>query len=301
MKEIRIPQEDFNLEAFFRSTVEFLQKSTLPEVDPTHGIVWVNNVGAVPIFGPESGLDMLSVLKEDGDTVFFPFAYNDEGTMVCEDRITYLHHFSEESFQGELPIADKGTMGYLVQIQDGTVIINSAINAGGGCTGKVPCVDLSPDWGFLDKAMESFIRTFTYDNPCHTAVKCGECGCSEGELHELGCSWEICPFCGGQLVTWDCRYEILGLMSNSKCGKEDYAYELSPEQEDQWVDALFDKGRRPFMWWPVVCARCGKLNPDLFMVPDEDWEKYIDPNERSLVICRDCYLDIRRLIDRADQ
>jgi hypothetical protein len=41
--------------------------------------------------------------------------------------------------------------------------------------------------------------------------------------------------------------------------------------------------------------------PSLFMVPDEDWEKYIDPRERRKVVCLDCYFDIMALIDAIER
>lgn len=40
---------------------------------------------------------------------------------------------------------------------------------------------------------------------------CPACQSATGELHELGCPVEICPWCGGQLIHCDCRFEQLGL------------------------------------------------------------------------------------------
>ena len=196
------------------------------------------------------------------------------------------------------------SIGYLVQIKDGTVIVNSAICTDEGSLGSAPRIDLYPNSGFLEKSMESFIRGFVYGDGVEPPDKCGDCGCLEGELHELGCDQEECPFCGEQLISCDCMYEILGLVDSSKYGPETcflppqtYEDGLTPEQEERWTDALNEKGRRPYICWPILCARCGKLHPFFFHVPDEDWEKYIDPGKRHEVVCRDCYLDIRTLID----
>jgi hypothetical protein len=38
---------------------------------------------------------------------------------------------------------------------------------------------------------------------------CPACHVTTGELHELGCPVELCPWCGGQLVQCSCRYEKL--------------------------------------------------------------------------------------------
>src|SRR5665647_411105 len=35
-------------------------------------------------------------------------------------------------------------------------------------------------------------------------ARCHDCGVSEGEIHEYGCDMEVCPFCGGQLISCDC-------------------------------------------------------------------------------------------------
>lgn len=40
---------------------------------------------------------------------------------------------------------------------------------------------------------------------------CPACHAVAGEVHELGCPVEICPWCGGQLIHCDCRFERLRL------------------------------------------------------------------------------------------
>ena len=40
--------------------------------------------------------------------------------------------------------------------------------------------------------------------------QCHDCGAKEGEIHQLGCDMERCPFCGGQLLSCGCEYRILG-------------------------------------------------------------------------------------------
>lgn len=65
----------------------------------------------------------------------------------------------------------------------------------------------------------------------------------------------------------------------------------------RWEDALNLKGRVPYIMYPIVCARCGSLWPDLFRVPDREWERYIQIDMRGSVICRPCFDEIKRLID----
>jgi hypothetical protein len=79
-------------------TVNFLEEPVSPDldellppdVDPTYKIVWVQSVGDVPVFGAESGWDVLSAITKEGKMVFFPFAYSDEvGVLDCADGNTY--------------------------------------------------------------------------------------------------------------------------------------------------------------------------------------------------------------------
>ena len=95
---------------------------------------------------------------------------------------------------------------------------------------------------------------------------CGDCGVLEGELHLPGCDLERCFWCGGQLLSCGC-------------------------------EMAEDKDRIPWIQYPNICQKCGKLWPDLFMVPDEEWEHYIESGMRDNVICRECYDFIKKVID----
>ena len=64
---------------------------------------------------------------------------------------------------------------------------------------------------------------------------CPACHAVTGEYHELGCPVEICPWCGGQLIHCDCRYEQLGLDAI-----------LSEEELLQFEAALEERGRIPY-------------------------------------------------------
>lgn len=124
-------------------------------------------------------------------------------------------------------------------------------------------------------------------------IDCHDCGAREGEIHELGCDMESCPFCGGQLLSCDCCYEKLGIDHSE--GTWTYKHGLTKKQGKAWLALLQKKGRIPYILWPVICARCGCLWPDLFMVSKVEWCRYIEPRERDKVLCRPCYDKIKRL------
>ena len=120
-----------------------------------------------------------------------------------------------------------------------------------------------------------------------TKGQCGDCGVYEGEVHIYGCDMDVCPFCGGQLLSCGCcdRYSTS---------------DIRPNLDDTWIDALEKKGIIPYIEYPVLCVKCGETYPDFFHVPTKEWEFYVQPDMRHEVICRDCYEFIKAVTDEAD-
>lgn len=84
---------------------------------------------------------------------------------------------------------------------------------------------------------------------------------AEGSFHIAPCRYEECSKCEGLWGDCDCMYP--------------------PEP------------RIPYIHWPGVCVRCGLVEPDIFM--DEEWEKYIAPMHRDVILCRKCFEEIKEL------
>lgn len=102
--------------------------------------------------------------------------------------------------------------------------------------------------GYLDKDLLGFfefssaeqlseltkkIEDFPLYDPIQTDIEsCPACHAATGEEHELGCPVETCPWCGGQLIHCECRFEQLDLE------------ELTSEQDlIRFEEILQEKGR----------------------------------------------------------
>jgi hypothetical protein len=107
----------------------------------------------------------------------------------------------------------------------------------------------------------------------------------EGEYHVLDCDQEQFPFCGGQLISCGCY------------GSRGALFDLTPEQRKRWERKLNDKGRVPFILYPNMCAKCGKLWPEMFRVPDKEWMRYVEKGQRDKILCKPCYDQIRIWVD----
>src|SRR5262245_39746574 len=101
-------------------------------------------------------------------------------------------------------------------------------------------------------------------NPYERQI-CGKCGVREGQLHELGCGMERCPFCGGQLISCACAERFLDLYDPGCYGPETghippevYEKGLSAADETRWIGMLDARGRVPYICYPNMCGRCGE-------------------------------------------
>ena len=83
---------------------------------------------------------------------------------------------------------------------------------------------------------------------------CRDCGCQNGELHELFCTRERCPFCRGQLISCGCMPKVLGLSAEEQRIIEeqiDDSIEPLKSISERWKTALHERGRVPYRAIPL--------------------------------------------------
>lgn len=84
--------------------------------------------------------------------------------------------------------------------------------------------------------------------------KCDDCEADDGDLHELFCTRERCPFCGNQLITCDCLPEVLKLNDEERRAVDEYVDDRVEPLKGimaRWKSALDEKGRVPFRTTPL--------------------------------------------------
>jgi hypothetical protein len=83
--------------------------------------------------------------------------------------------------------------------------------------------------------------------------KCPDCQAESGELHDLFCTKERCPFCGGQLMSCDCIGTVLNLSPIEQQAVDESFDDSAPplsEIMERWRGTLAAKGRIPFEAYP---------------------------------------------------
>ncbi|MCP3140346.1 ankyrin repeat domain-containing protein [Pyxidicoccus xibeiensis] len=89
--------------------------------------------------------------------------------------------------------------------------------------------------------------------PKKVTERCRDCAVAGGKLHEPFCPQERCPYCGGQLASCDCIFDVLQLDDAERRAVDEYVDDtVEPLRGimERWWAALESKGRRPFQPLP---------------------------------------------------
>jgi hypothetical protein len=153
MNEIRLSFEKFRFNEFVEKMLEFAGEV----MDPAYAVPWVHGVGDIPEYDEDKEeRDFLTELKEEGKHLYFNFSNSNIGEPInCADGKEY--EIDEDS---NFCLGEADSVGYLLQYQEGEIIINSALNAAGACVAPPPSIDLEKDCDVFDKPMEKFIKKF---------------------------------------------------------------------------------------------------------------------------------------------
>ncbi len=155
MKEIRIPLEQFDLEGFLDSTLEFLREWMAPEVDRTHLIARVQSMGEARYFVRQ----VAGTLSRDSQKERWSFFHSlIQMATDCIAQIGSSSYYlvSTSSMAMKCLLAWKTGSAISSRLKDRTVLVNSAICTDEGSLGSAPRIDLYPNSGFLEKINGEF-------------------------------------------------------------------------------------------------------------------------------------------------
>lgn len=163
---------------------------------------------AVPLEHQEAALDLLNILEEDRT-----------GLMVLEEFYTCLPEAKEywikelrqvARHQGIfLLAASTSVRAYLYLVSSEGIQFHGNLQEG------YLDRDLLDFFSFESAAAFEKLAKDIANFPEYQALQgdldtCPACHASTGEFHELGCPVELCPWCGGQLIHCNCRFDQLG-------------------------------------------------------------------------------------------
>lgn len=129
-------------------------------------------------------------------------------------------------------------------------MVNNDKAAYGGSTKEGLLADILQFYGFgsqesFEKKLGAFSDLEPYSPDFITSQVCPICYCLEGELHEFGCPIEVCPWCDGQLISCDCRFEQLAVAEISSEAQLDHFHKLATKKGRITYDAASQRPTYP--------------------------------------------------------
>ena len=159
MEQLNVPLKEFNLTRFINKIIDFNKTVISNEFDASYIIAEVPKVGGVPKYKTGSkDYNFKSKLIEEGKRLFFPFSATNVGEEIpCADGKTYE---IDDEGESDLCFGEADCIGYLVEIKDGKVIINTAVNYGGACVAPPASVEIQKECDIFEEPMRKFLGRF---------------------------------------------------------------------------------------------------------------------------------------------
>lgn len=142
-----------------------------------------------------------------------------------DDRLglTLLHEFysflpdTQENYIKELRLIGRNRGIFLLAAMTGSngflyIVSSEGVEFQGSAKEGFWHQELLDFYGFssgkdLADSVESLKSYPVYEPLGMDSDVCPACHAETGEMHELGCPVEVCPWCGGQLIYCNCRFE----------------------------------------------------------------------------------------------
>jgi hypothetical protein len=164
---------------------------------------------AVPEENMEAALDLLLIFGEDRPALtvleeFYSFLPAAENDWIKELRLVARH-------QGMFLLMAAASLDtYLYLVSSEGVEFHGSLRDGWLERDLLDFFSLGTEEDFRQRA--GSLDSFPEYQPLQADPDiCPACQAATGELHELGCPVEVCPWCGGQLIHCACRFEQLGV------------------------------------------------------------------------------------------
>jgi len=113
-------------------------------------------------------------------------------------------------------------------------------------------------------AYGNFVWASRQKEECVSDNTCVECSAKIGQIHTWACDNEICPFCGGQLMTCDCVNNLMDIVLNRT--DADTVDCFTPSEKRRWVDLI---GDLRFRWQEVLDSPYETV--DMYFDSPPDW------------------------------
>lgn len=153
MKELVVANDSFQFNSFTDAILKFLPRVISHEIHPSSAITRVESLDDIPEWGPEKGRSNFLNELTEGYCLFFPFTATNVGEPIaCANGKSY--DIDEDT---ECNLSEADCDGFLVKLEKGNFVINSAFQAGGGHSS--PYIEIT-DCGVFDRPMKRFVNKF---------------------------------------------------------------------------------------------------------------------------------------------